>query len=916
MAEWRDESRERAEKESFWNDFLGVFGVVRRRVATYERYAKRISTGGAGFIDVFWPGYLIAEHKSRGADLRAAVDTQALDYLGDIPARQHPRLIVASDFSRFRVVDLDAETGGRGDEVEFSIDDLPRELDRFMFLAGYEWTTFRQEDAVNVDAAALLGKIYEALEQNGYCGHDLQILIVRLLFLMFADHTNLWARNLFTRYLRDRTAEDGHDLGIHLARLFDVLNKPEGRRSKALDEDLRDFPHVDGGLFADRIETPDCTRAIRDHLLVASGFDWSRISPAIFGGIFQSVNDPEERRQLGVHYTREKHIRRVIEPLFLDELSAELEACGQSRQKLLALHERLAKTQFFDPAMGCGNFLVLAYQEMRRLETALLLRLHPRNVQLTFDISAWRKVSPSQFFGIEIEAFPARIAQTTMVLVDHLENEALGKAFGRSIVDRPLGPTASVKVGNALQLDWNKVLPAKQCTYLLGNPPWAGQTTRNAEQTADLRHVWGDDYARWLDYVTGWYRKAAEYMAKSPGRAAFVSTNSITQGEQVARMWRPLLDLGVVIDFAHRTFRWSSEARGAAVVHCVIIGFSAGGRAPSRVLFEYEDIDGEPVARTVKHINPYLVDARNVLVEDRQAPLSPCLSPVAYGNKPSDGGHLIVEDADRPTGDPIATKYLRRYLGARELLHDEQRWCLWLVDADPKDLSRSAFIRDRVERVRRFRAASTADDTRRAADQPALFFRTPQPSTKYIGIPRHVSKDRRWFTVGHFPRSVIASDAIFTAVDPDGFLFGILSSAMFILWLRTIGGAIKSDLRFSGLMVYNTFPVPEPSERQRLAVIDAGKDVLAARAKHEGTCLAALYAPHAMPQQLIAAHRKLDRAVDALVAGRRSLGSESERLAVLFEQYQALSGASPAGTCPTTPGRSAARERRICYESR
>lgn len=898
VADWRDESRERAEKDTFWNEFLGLFGIVRRQVATFERQAQRISTGRNGFIDLFWPGYLIAEHKSRGADLAEAVTKQALDYLGDVPPKQFPRLVVASDFARFRVLDLDPETRDRRDEVEFSIDELPRELDRFMFLAGYEQRTFREEDAVNVEAAALLGEVYEELEKAGYgghTGHDLRVFTVRVLFLLFADDTGLWARDQFMRYLIDETAEDGHDLGMHLGRLFEVLNTPEARRSKALDEGLRAFPYVNGGLFEERISTPDCNREIRKRLLEASAFNWSRISPAIFGSMFQSVMDPEERRQLGAHYTREKHIRRLIDPLFLDDLRAELEACGQSPQKLRNLHDRIASIKCLDPAMGCGNFLVVAYQELRRLETELLLRLHPKSVQMTIELDTWRKVNAGQFYGIEIEEFPARIAQTAMYLVDHLENEALGKAFGRNIVDLPLGATISVFVGNALRKDWNEVLAASQCTYLLGNPPFAGQKTRSADQTADLRLVWGEQYSRWLDYVTGWYRKASDYMKASPGRAAFVSTNSVTQGEQAARMWRTLVDAGIKIDFAHRTFRWSSEARGAAHVHCVIVGFSLGGKAKTKTLFEYEDIGGEPIARLVTQINPYLVAAATVLVEDRSDALSAHLPAVTYGNKPSDGGYLIVEDADKPVTDPIAMKYLRRYVGARELLHNEPRWCLWLLDAQPKELLGSPFIRDRVAKVKEYREASSAADTRKYASQPARFFRIPQPKTNYIAIPRHVSETRQWFTVGHFPPSVIASDAMFTAVDPDGFLFGILSSSMFIAWLRTVGGAIKSDLRFSGLMVYNTFPLVEPSASQRESVISAGAAVLSARAKYPDTCLADLYDPLAIPGPLVEAHQKLDRAVERLYLARGTFGSESERLTTLFDLYVKLTN---TGTLP------------------
>jgi hypothetical protein len=815
-----------------------------------------------------------------------------------IPQNQYPRLVVVSDFARFRVLDLDPETRAQIDEVEFPIEELPRELDRFMFLAGYEQRVFKQEDAVNVEAAALLGKVYEDLEAADYTGHDLQVFAVRLIFVLFADDSLLWERNQFTRYLQDRTAEDGHDLGMHLVRLFEVLNTPDNRRSRALDEDLAAFPYVNGGLFEERVSTPDCKRKMREHLLEASAFDWSQISPAIFGSIFQSVMDPEERREFGAHYTREKNIRRVIEPLFLDELRADLDSCGQSRQRLRNLHDRIAKIKCLDPAMGCGNFLIIAYQELRRIETEILTRLHPSDVQLTIDLSGWRKVRPDNFCGIEIEEFPARIAQTAMYLVDHIENERLGRAFGKNIVDLPLAATANVRIANALRIDWNTVLPAEQCTYLFGNPPFAGQKTRRVDQTEDLRLVWGSAYARWLDYVTGWYRKACDYVRDSEIQCAFVSTNSVTQGEQVARLWGPLLQSGLRIDFGHRTFRWSSEAKKAAHVHCVIVGFSVGGRRKSKVLYEYDHIDAEPAARVVKEINPYLVAADTVLVEDRSTPLSPHMPPVNYGNKPTDGGHLVVEDCDRPSHDPIAMKYLRRYVGAKELLHDLPRWCLWLLDADPNDLARSSFIRNRVSKVRKFRSESTAPDTKKYASQPARFFRIPQPSVPYIAIPRHVSETRQWFTVAHFPPTVIASDALFTAVDPDGLVFGILSSAMFMAWLRTVGGALKSDLRFSGLMVYNTFPLPELSETQRAAVVAAGNGVLAARSQFPNVPLANLYDPLGMPNSLVEAHRKLDRVVDQLFKDRGGFKSDSERLAALFERYVSLvaSARPPVGS--------------------
>jgi hypothetical protein len=506
----------------------------------------------------------------------------------------------------------------------------------------------------------------------------------------------------------------------------------------------------------------------------------------------------------------------------------------------------------------------------------------PEDVQKLF------RVNVDQFHGIEKEVWPARIAEVALWLTDHQMNVEASARIGERLERLPLVSSPRIVIDDALRIDWNTVLSAAECSYLMGNPPFAGQKTRSAEQTTDLRAVWGDEYGRWLDYVTGWYRKACDYILASPAiRSAFVSTNSVTQGEQVALMWRHLLRAGIEIDFAHRTFRWKSEARGRAHVYCVIIGFSLGGLAKTKRLFEYADIDSDPVARNVAQINPYLVAAPTVLIGDKQRPLSAFLPRVAYGNKPADGGHLVVEDVDRPVGDTIAMKYLRRYVGTQELLHNETRWCLWLLDAKPQEIAGSSFIRDRVAKVRKFRAESTSADTRKYANQPSRFFRIPQPKVNYIAIPRHVSETRQWFTVGHLEPSIIASDAMFTAIDPDGFLFGVLSSAMFMSWLRNVGGAIKSDLRFSSLMVYNTFPFEGATDKQREAVIAAGKEVLEVRSRYQDTPLGDMYDPLAIPSPLVQAHEKLDRAVDRCYR-ELAFHGEGERLEHLMAIYERL----------------------------
>jgi hypothetical protein len=498
------------------------------------------------------------------------------------------------------------------------------------------------------------------------------------------------------------------------------------------------------------------------------------------------------------------------------------------------------------------------------------------------------RVKVDHFYGLEVEEFPARIARTALYLMDHLENERVSAEFGEHYIRFPIPASPHIQVGNALREDWNALLPADQCDYLFGNPPFAGQKTRAADQTADLMHVWGDGFARWLDYVTGWYRLAADYIEGQGTRVAFVSTNSVIQGEQVARVWRTLLDKGVHIDFGHRTFTWTSEARGRAVVHVVIVGFSWRSNSGRRVVFDYPSIAGEGVPETVAHINPYLLDAPDILVESSTMPISPSLPPVQYGNKPSDGGFLIVVPGDEPPQGDWAWQHLRPFVGAHNLIHGEQRLCIWIEQPDAAAVQASRWLRERLEGVKKFREDSTAADTQRTSSVPWRFFRTPQPRVPYIAIPRHVSQNRQWFTVAHLTPDVIASDALFTVVDPDGFIFPILSSGMFMAWLRTIGGRIKSDLRFSGPMVYNTFPLPELTEQQRERIIAAGQQLMEARSSHPDASLADLYNPLSTPSDVLAAHRAVDLAVDRAFTARGRPGSVTDRMRILFPAYEAM----------------------------
>ncbi len=884
--EWAGETQERAEAQTFWTEFLLIFGVNRRGVrAAFERHARRGSTGGAGFIDLLWPNMLLAEHKSGGHDLDKAMD-QALDYIDSLEDVEKPRLLVVCNFHRMRVLDLDDQEPAGG-PFEFLLDELPEHIDRFLSLAGYSTRRFDDEDPVNIEAAEILGRVHIELEASGYPLHELGIVTVRLLFVLFGDDAGLWPRNQFADFLRDRTAEDGSDLGMWLNRLFDVLDTPDAQRTRSLDEDLAEFPYVNGGLFSERVLPTDTTRATRSALLEACTFDWSQISPAIFGSMFQSIMDRKARRQIGAQYTAERNIMKVIEPLFLDDLRAELAAAGRSRQRLTKLHEKLGGLTVLDPACGCGNFLVIAYRELRRIELEVLDRLHPGNVQQVTDIQALRKVDVSQFFGIEIEEFPCRIAETAMYLVDHLENERLGLRFGINVVDLPLQATATISNKNALLIDWNDVLSAERCAFVLGNPPFVGKKARTPVQKDDMTSVFGATTD--LDYVAAWYIKTVEYLGRRDGRAAFVSTNSIAQGEQVPELWSQIFDAGYRIDFAHRTFKWVSEARGRAHVHCVIVGFSYERKLDRRI-YDYPDVAGDPIERLVPSINHYLSEGPAPFVPPRRKSLVG-VPPASFGSMPNDGGHLLlpagqVEVLTELKSD--AVQFVRPLASARQMVNGEDRFCLWLVGVEPSTIKASSFVRERVEKVKKYREASTRPATRRLAATPALFGEIRQPSVRYLCIPRHTTETRTLVPMAFYDPEVIASDSTLFVAGADLVLFGFLQSAMFNTWQRTVGGRIKSDLRVSVEMVYNTFPFPEPTAVQAAAIESAAQAVLDARESFDGRSLAELYDPLATPPALIAAHRALDVAVNRSFGKRQALVTDSERLAVLFARYEQL----------------------------
>lgn len=890
--EWANECNEDAEAKSFWDGFFNIFGLSRRRLASFEQPVTK-ADGKGGFIDLLWKGVLLVEHKSRGKDLDRAA-TQAFDYFPGLKERDLPRYVLVSDFARFRLYDLDEDR-----TYDFSLADLHKKIRLFGFMAGYQTHDFGREDPANIKAAEKLGKLHDQLKDSGYEGHELEVLLVRLLFCLFADDTAIFPqRGQFQLYLDTETREDGGDLGMHLSQLFQVLNTAEDHRQKNLNEVLASFPYVNGKLFAETLPIPSFDGAMRESLLDCAALDWSRISPAIFGSLFQSIMDKKARRNLGAHYTSETNILKALKPLFLDELRAEFETLRNKPQRLMEFHQKLARITVFDPACGCGNFLVIAYRELRLLELDVLRELHITMHDRVLDAGELIWLNVDRFHGIEIEEFPGQIAQVALWLTDHQLNLLVSEEFGQYFARLPLKTAPHIVYGvSALSLDWVEVIAPEKLTFIVGNPPFVGAKLLSDEQRAEVATVFHDTRnAGLLDYVACWYRKAVDYMATNPAiRAALVSTNSITQGEQVGVLWSDLLERGVHIHFAHRTFQWSSEARGKAAVHCVIIGFGLRDTA-EHWLYDYETVKSEPMRLKVGRINPYLINGPDILAEARMAPISP-ITFIVNGSIPADGGNLILSLSDKDEllrVEPQAEQWLRPYLGAEGFISGEIRYCLWLVDCPPASLRAMPHVRSRVDGVRKMRLESAKEATQDKAEIPMLFTENRQPVDGfYLAIPRTSSENRRYIPIGFLSSEVIAANDLQIVPNASLFEFGILTSSAHIGWARVTSGRMKSDIRYSVKLTYNTFPWPEPTDKQRSTIEAAAQAVLDARAHYPSSTLADLYDPLTMPPELVKAHHALDRAVDAAY-GKRSFVSEAERVAFLFERYQQITSLLPA----------------------
>ncbi|MDO8549132.1 MAG: class I SAM-dependent DNA methyltransferase [Ignavibacteria bacterium] len=888
--EWENETDESAESQTFLNDFFYVFGITRRRVASFEKRVH-IESGREGYIDLLWKGIILIEHKTRGKNLDKA-HQQAIDYFPGLKEEELPKYILVSDFARFRLYNLEENT-----QHDFVLKDLVKNVKLFSFIAGYQISTFKDEDPVNIKAAEKIGRLHDKLKAIGYEGHFLEIYLVRIVFCLFADDTNIFNKGIFEEYIKRNTKEDGSDLAHHLSTLFFILNQHENYRLTNLDESLAEFPYVNGKLFAENLPPASFDSEMRTLLLDCCMLNWSKISPAIFGSMFQAVMNPEERRNLGAHYTSEKNILKVIKPLFLDELHNEFESVKNNRNKLAEFHKKLATLKFLDPACGCGNFLVITYRELRLLELEIIRTLLFKHYKIKKEVAADAKININQmvkievdqFYGIEIEEWPARISEVAMWLIDHQMNIIISEEFGEYFVRLPLKKTANIINDNALRIDWQSIIPKERLSYILGNPPFSGKHLQDGEQKKDMDNIFiGVKGSGVLDYVTCWYIKASHYIQNTNLKVAFVSTNSISQGEQVGVLWNELFNnYKIKIHFAHRTFKWSNEARGKAAVHVVIIGF-AYYDTTEKYLFEYDDVKAEPHLRKVSNINPYLIDYKDILIQSRRQPI--CNVPVIlFGSKPTDGGNLILSEEEKNQlllEYPDVKKYIHKYLGSDDLINNVKRWCLWLVDADPSELNKIPPIIERIEKVRKSRLESKKLATRKKANTPAIFAEIRHPGSNFLAIPLVSSENRKYIPIAFYSKDVIGNQNLLMIGKADNFHFGILTSEMHMSWVKYTCGRMKSDFSYSNTIVYNNFPWPKnPTEKQIKTVEEKAQKVLDVRKEFPESSLADLYDPLTMPLALVKAHQELDKAVD-LCYRPQPFPNETKRIEFLFELYE------------------------------
>ncbi|MDY6112372.1 MAG: DNA methyltransferase, partial [Ellagibacter isourolithinifaciens] len=817
-------------------------------------------------------------------------------YADNLPYSIRPRRIIVCNFGEIRVYDQDCPNPEK-EFVSISLEELPEKLFVLSFLANKSESRYVKEKELSVQAGEIVGRLYRSfaaqyanIETDAHEQRSLNVLLVRLVFLLFAEDAGLLQKHqAFLRYMENTTTAQ---MRKALIDLFRILDTPYDLRDPYEDPELLAFPYVNGGLFADEgIVIPQFTEQIREDLLTeaSAGFDWKDISPTIFGAAFESTLNPDARRSGGMHYTSVENIHKVIDPLFLDDLRAELAAIEGEKvertrnAKLRIFQKKLSELTFLDPAAGSHNFLTETYISLRKLELRVIEDLQGDQSSILGDAIM---VSIGQFYAIEINDFAVSVGKTALWIAEQQMMERTQELLPYREFDfLPLKGIANSMCGNALRIDWNDVLPAGKCSYIIGNPPFLGAKMQSAEQRSELHDVFrGAKRCGTVDYVSGWYMKAAEYMGDHPIRCAFVSTNSICQGEQVATIWKPIADLGVHIDFAHDTFRWRSEASDQAHVFVVIVGFSKQD-VPKR-LFHHPSPDGDALVGCVSNINPYLFDAPSVLVWNRSRPI--CDVPaMGIGNKPIDGGNYIFKADERDdflAKEPGAAKFMHPFLGSREFINGDPRYILYLADATEDELMELPMCRERIEAVRRFRLSSSSAPTRRLAERPRNYHVENMPKGDCIIIPRHSAERREYIPMGFLPADSLCGDSALMIPNAALYHYGVLQSRFHNAWMRTVCGRLKSDYRYSAGVVYNNFVWPDPTESQRAEIEARAQAVLDARDAHPGKSLADLYDPDKMPADLLAAHHALDAAVEAAY-GVGFQGDEEKIVAHLFELY-------------------------------
>ncbi len=906
IIKWKGTTSERGEAQSFTNDFFKIFGLDRKNLAQFEKPIQKKNETGVGFADLFWSGKLIIESKSAHLDKPKNWEKtllQAEEYIDNLLPHQKPKFIMLMNFKRIQKYEVKILSSGKVKIyflTEVPIEELSKRLNEFSFFLEFASQLETDEEKVNQEAARRIANVYDAVERKGYESTEISILLARILFCLFAEDTGIFERKQFENYVKNCT---GKTLGNKLLELFQVLNTPVKDRKK-INQELVKFPYVNGGLFDSKLnKVPHTTDALREALINCCTYDWSDISPVIFGSLFQAVMDDVERKSLGAHYTSEKNILRVLKPLFLDELQNEFENLKSSDSALENFRKKINGLTFLDPACGCGNFLVVAYRELRLLDIEFIRKKYKDDIQFITDSSLINNIHLDNFYGYEIDPTSAMIAEVAMWLTQHQMNMRLESQFGKAIPTIPLHEAANIKNKNSLHIEWegkkkfvkNKGDEKIVFDYIVGNPPFIGKQLQNEQQKKDISKIFeGVKGAGVLDYVTCWYIKAAKYMTQNQNtKTALVSTNSIAQGEQTGILWNELFNnYKLKIHFAHQTFKWLNEADGVAGVHCVVIGFGKDNNK-DKYIFEYPDIKNEPNKIKVKNINPYLVQGSDIVVLKRRKPI--CNVPeISFGSMPNDGGNLLLTDDEKKElikNEPETKKHIKPLISALEFLNGKKRWCIWLENTQPSEIKKINSINKRVLEVKKLRENSKREATKKLASTPWLFGEIRQPKSKYILIPRHSSENRKYIPIDLLDKENIVSDSCLSIDKINFFHFGVLTSKMHMAWVNYVCGRLESRYRYSNEIVYNNFPWPyEVTKKNKDLVEKLANSIIEIREKHikKGDSFADLYGD-CMPIDLQKAHNELDKAVDKCYSSS-VFQNDSKRMEFLFDLYEKYTG--------------------------